>query len=359
MPADGQLVPHPFLHDEGTHVRHPLTDRTLRPGDPGWTQLRALLDGGACPDTPAVLLAGKWLMPAGHDPSPEFRLRVVSLELHSVCNDACWFCPVSVAPRDREFMPDAVVASVLDQLAAHRDTIEAVFMNNYNEPTLDPRFVDHVTALTERELPIALLTNGSGLTPRRTDALVALGGLLHLGVNISSADREHYEAQRGSRHLGVVLRNLDHAAQLGVARHMVLLVLGDDDGDHDRAYEAISARFAGTRFEIERHKVMDRAGYFSFGAQVDAPRTRLRGCENLGARPLEHVHITASGECVLCCQDYDEHYVVGDLREQTLDEILCGPALARMRRQAYGLEDAPPDFICRSCVFARSAGNGR
>jgi hypothetical protein len=99
---------------------------------------------------------------------------------------------------------------------------------------------------------------------------------------------------------------------------------------------------------------MDRAGYFSFGERRDTPQEHLCGCENLGSRPLEHVHITASGRCVLCCEDYDENHVVGDLREQTLDDILRGPAVARLRRQVYGLEDAPPDFICRSCVFART-----
>ena len=348
-------MPHPFLHDEGTHVRHPLLDRSLRPGDDGYAELRALLDGGDA-DAPETLLAEGWLVAPDHDPGPEFRLRIVSLELHSVCNDACWFCPVSVAPRDRELMPDALVESVLDQLAAPRHTYEAVFMNNYNEPTVDPRFVDHVAALTARGLPVALLTNGSGLTPKRTDALVALGGLRHLGVNISSVDPERYRAQRSSRHLAAVLRNLDHAAHLDLAERMELIVLGDDDAEHDREYEEIAARFAGTRFAVTRHRIMDRAGYFSFGARPETPHERLCGCENLGSRPLEHVHITASGRCVLCCEDYDENHVVGDLHRQTLDEILSAPAIATLRRRIYGLEEAPPDFICRSCVFARTGG---
>jgi glycosyltransferase involved in cell wall biosynthesis/SAM-dependent methyltransferase/MoaA/NifB/PqqE/SkfB family radical SAM enzyme len=353
--APDALVPHPFLHDEGARVRHPLLDRSLAEGDDGYAELRARLDGRAS-TPPEPLVRDGWLVDADHDPSREFRLRIVSLELHSVCNDACWFCPVSVAPRDREFMPDALVGSVLDQLAAHRDTIEAVFMNNYNEPTVDPRFVDHVTALTERGLPVALLTNGSGLTPRRADALVALGGLRHLGVNISSADGERYRAQRSSDHLRVVLRNLDHAATLDLAPSMQLIVLGEGDARHDREHEEIQARFAGTKFAVIRHIVKDRAGYagFSFGAKPERPHESLCGCDHLGSRPLEHVHITASGRCVLCCEDYDEDYVVGDLREQSLDEILGGDALARLRRRVYGLDEAPPDFICRSCVFARS-----
>ncbi|HVR99359.1 MAG TPA: SPASM domain-containing protein, partial [Thermoanaerobaculia bacterium] len=74
--------------------------------------------------------------------------------------------------------------------------------------------------------------------------------------------------------------------------------------------------------------------------------------ENVGSRPLQHLHITPQGKCVLCCEDYDEYHVVGDLTVSSVDEVLRGPELARMRRMIYGLEEAPPNFICRNCVFA-------
>jgi hypothetical protein len=57
---------------------------------------------------------------------------------------------------------------------------------------------------------------------------------------------------------------------------------------------------------------------------------------------------------VLCCEDSSERYVVGDLTRQSVTEVLTGPAFARMRRLAYGLDPAPPDFICRRCIFART-----
>jgi radical SAM protein with 4Fe4S-binding SPASM domain len=79
---------------------------------------------------------------------------------------------------------------------------------------------------------------------------------------------------------------------------------------------------------------------------------KLAGCELIGSRPLQHLHITATGDCILCCQDYDENYVVGDLKTQSVRAVLEGDEMARMRRMAYGVEDSPEDFICRSCVFA-------
>jgi hypothetical protein len=98
---------------------------------------------------------------------------------------------------------------------------------------------------------------------------------------------------------------------------------------------------------------MDRAGWLDIGLRPEEKKRRLRGCDNVGSRPLQHLHITPHGTCVLCCEDYDEKYVVGDLADSTIAQVLAGPGLAQMRKWVYGIEDAPEDFICRSCVFAR------
>ena len=55
---------------------------------------------------------------------------------------------------------------------------------------------------------------------------------------------------------------------------------------------------------------------------------------------------------MLCCEDYDEHHVIGDLTRQSLDDVLSGDEIARLRRMVYGLEQAPENFICRKCTFA-------
>ena len=67
---------------------------------------------------------------------------------------------------------------------------------------------------------------------------------------------------------------------------------------------------------------------------------------------LEHLHVTATAKAVLCCQDYYEILTVGDLKSQTVAELLGGETMARLRRWTYGVEEAPADFLCRRCEFA-------
>jgi hypothetical protein len=363
------LVPSPFLHHQpaAQRIYNPLADRTLAAGEPGYDLVRRLLDGShgshgsdAAGDLSRqaeaedwVRLASEgWLVARGEDLSRRFLLKYVSLEAHTVCNQACYFCPVSIAPREDYFMPTDLYERIVGELGAYRDTIESVFMINYNEPTADRRFLDQVRTIKAAGLPPAVLTNGSGLTPERTDALAAMGGLRFLSINLSTLDRERYSRDRGGDHLPLVLRNLDHARDQPLAEQMDIVVLGTGDAEHRSDFAAIEQRFAGSRFTVKYFEVMDRAGYLAIGAKPALPNERLCGCDNVGSRPLQHIHITPRGKCVLCCEDYDAKYVVGDLTRQSVHEVLGGPAMALMRRWVYGLEEAPRDFICRGCTFA-------
>ncbi|HEX9671157.1 MAG TPA: radical SAM/SPASM domain-containing protein [Thermoanaerobaculia bacterium] len=347
----------PFLHLGPERIYDPLTDRMLASGEAGFAALaRLVAGGGEIEELPAgereLLAAGGWLLPAAEDPSRRFLLKYVSLEAHTVCNQTCYFCPVSIAPREDYFMPTELYERIVGELAAFRETIDGVFMINYNEPTLDKRFVEQVRTIKDAGLPPAVLTNATGLTPRRVDAIVAMGGLRYLSVNLSTVDRDRYRDDRGGDHLKLVLANLEYMKDRPVAERMDMVVLGTADANHRRDFEEIRERFAGSRFEVKSYEVMDRAGYMQIGARPARDGRRLCGCDNIGSRPLQHLHITPRGQCVLCCEDYDERYVVGDLTETSVAEVLRGPEMARLRRWVYGLEEAPEDFICRGCTFA-------
>jgi radical SAM family protein/iron-sulfur cluster protein len=347
----------PFLHVGPDRLYDPLTDRTLLASEPGYGVVRDLIAGSLLVDDldaadSSLLAAQGWLLPADEDPARRFLLKYVSLEAHTVCNQTCYFCPVSVAPRESYFMPTELYERIVGELSAYRDTIEAVFMISYNEPTLDKRFVDQARTIKSAGLPPAVLTNGTGLTPARIDALVEMGGLRFLSINLSTLDRERYKGDRGGDHLGLVLRHVEYAATRAVAEQMDMVVLGTGDDNHERDFEEIRRRFEGSRFTIKYFEVNDRAGYLGIGLGRSQPPKRLRGCDLVGSRPLQHLHINPRGQCILCCQDYTESQVVGDLTTTRVADVLTGPGLATMRRWTYGLEEAPASFICRSCKFA-------
>ena len=354
--ADGPWRVSPWIHREEARLVHPLTGREVCSGDPGYLELLRMIENqdtlNTLDDEQQVWLTEGWIEAVSNDRSCDFRLRYVSLETCSNCTQGCYFCPVGAAPRPTELMPTELFESIVGQLAAHRDTIEGVGLSNYNEPTADRRFVDQIALLREHRLPPAVLSNASGFTPDKVDAVVELGGLVYLGINISTVDRERYKKDRGKDHLPRVLEHLDYMKDKPLAETMALVVLGHDDEAHRREIGALEARFAGSNFLVRPFNIMDRAGWLDVGIGPEKPHRRLRGCDNLGSRPLEHLHITAAGKAIFCCEDYDEVHTVGDLTTRTVDEVLSGEEVAKLRRWAYGIEDAPDDFICRNCLFA-------
>jgi len=340
----------PFLHVDAERIYDPLTDRALVPGDEGYAHFRAFESGS---DAHESLERDGWLLRNGSDLSRRHHLKIVSLETLTTCNQKCYFCPVSIAPREDYAMTDELFARIVEELIAFRGTLQSVFLQSYNEPTLDRRFLDQVRTLMANGLPVAVLSNGSGFTPAKTDALIEMGGLRYLCINLSTLDRERYQRDRGADHLPAVLRNLEHMQDQPLAQQMNIVVLGTGDATHEADYDTIRERFAATRFTVEKHIVMDRAGWLDVGLKAADRMRPLAGCDNVGSRPLQHLHITPHGKCVLCCEDYDEKYVVGDLTRSTIAEVLESDEIAKLRRWVYGIDEAPADFMCRDCVFAR------
>jgi MoaA/NifB/PqqE/SkfB family radical SAM enzyme len=346
-----------FLHVGDSRIENPLTGKVLSPSHRAWTTLLALVSGELKPDDLSselheLLAADGWLVRRPQTLGLAYNLEYVSLEAHTVCNQGCFFCPVSVARRDDHFMPTEMFNRIVGELQPYRETIKALYLMVYNEPTVDKRFVDQCRTVLDAGLPPAVNTNGSGLTPARVDALMEAGQLRYLQIQLSTLDREQYRKDRGADHLEQVLRNVDYAKDRPVAQDMVICVLGAGDDEHDRCVDDITRRFEGSRFKIERYTVMDRAGKLDSGQRPDHSHLRLAGCENLGSRPLQHLHINPRGQCIFCCQDYDNEYVVGDLTKDSIEDVLTSPRMAQLRRWAYGLEESPHDFMCRKCVFA-------
>ena len=64
--------------------------------------------------------------------------------------------------------------------------------------------------------------------------------------------------------------------------------------------------------------------------------------------PWFNLTIHSSGKAVMCCIDYKLEYIVGDTNEQTLEEILYGEILERVRQQhSSGSLNFSP---CNKCI---------
>ena len=347
------LVRSPFLNDLEATVYSPLSGVSLpREGEES-TLLAGLASGSLSTADPGVvehLRAARFLIEDVEAESRRTRLLYLSLETCTSCNHRCPFCPVSVSPREKDVMSRELFESIVDQAVAISGERLVIFLSNYNEPTFDPLFDERIRYLLERRIGVSILTNASRFTPERSALVRSLGRFRYIGVNLPTLRPDRYEKLHGTRDLDRILANMEFITS-DLADEIAIVLLGNEDDDHRRDTEEIRARFEPKGWTIKPFKIRSRPGTDTYVLQPPA-RKNLRGCELMGSRPFEHLHVTATGKAVLCCQDYYEHLPIGDVKTQTVAEILGGDTLARLRRWVYGVEEAPADFICRRCEFS-------
>jgi len=343
-----------YLHDRGSVLYNPTTGESLRRGEPAFEALALARQGVVSGGDPAVLAhlrAARFLIDDLDAETRRSHLLFVSLETCTTCNHRCPFCPVSVDPREREVMSQELFESIADQVVEVGERGVVVFLSNYNEPTIDPLFEERCLALFARGLPVSLLTNASHFGPDRAERLARAGRFRYIGINLPTLDPVRYERMHGTRDLARVLANIDGLAAREIAEETTIVVLGNNDEAHRRDVAEIRERFGPRGWEVKSFRIRSRPASGTFVPEPP-PVQALRGCELMGSRPFEHLHVTATAKAVLCCQDYYEKLTVGDLKTQTVAEILGGDVMARLRRWTYGVEEAPADFLCRRCEFA-------
>jgi pyruvate-formate lyase-activating enzyme len=344
----------PYLHDRGDALYNPLSGISLPKDGPGFAALTRIASGGDPAADPAVLehlRAARFLIEDVVAESRRTHLLYVSLETCTSCNHRCPFCPVSVDPRDKEVMSQELFTSLVDQVVEAGGRNVVVFLSNYNEPTVDPLFEERCRVLFDRGLPVSILTNASHLDPERAARIEAMGRFRYVGINLPTLDPERYLQMHGTKDLARVIANVDALRARSLAEETAIVVLGDEDEAHRRDVEAIRSRFEPLGWDVRPFKIRSRPSSGTYLPEPP-PKKRLRGCELMGSRPFEHLHVTATAKAVLCCQDYYEILTVGDLKTQSVAELLGGDTMARLRRWTYGVEEAPPDFLCRRCEFA-------
>jgi MoaA/NifB/PqqE/SkfB family radical SAM enzyme len=344
----------PFLHDRGSVLYNPLTGASLAKDGKAFQAL-SRIEQGLSPEADQGVLdhlkAARFLIDDIEAEVRRSHLLYLSIETCTSCNHRCPFCPVSVDPREREVMSQPLFESILDQVLQVAGRNINVFLSNYNEPTVDPLFEERCAALFARGMTVSILTNASHFSPERGARLEAMGRFRYIGINLPTLDPERYEKMHGTRDLARVLANIDALHARSLAEETAVVVLGEEDEAHRRDVAEITERFGPLGWDVRPFRIRSRPASGTFVPEPP-PKRKLKGCELMGSRPFEHMHVTATAKAVLCCQDYYERLTVGDLKTQTVAEVLGGDVMARLRRWTYGVEEAPADFLCRRCEFA-------
>ena len=270
-------------------------------------------------------------------------LKRVYLEITNVCNLACSFCPgTRRAPR---FLGED--AALLDKL---RGQTQYLYFHLMGEPLLHPLLGRFFAFANEKGFRVILTTNGT-LLAGREELLLSAPALYKLNLSLQS-----FEANEGKDIESYVNQCAAFAARAAAAGKICELRLWNRGGRESRNGEILALlekRFPAPWEENERSVKLAERVFLAEDDKFDWPALdapdRGERCFCYGLR--DQIGVLVDGTVVPCCLDHEGELALGNLFEQTLEEIMSTEEARRIH--AGFSQRKAVEGLCRRCGYAR------
>lgn len=311
---------------------------------PGIEELRERVD---------FFIRERVIVPVSYDESGDFMAHRVDIETCRQCNARCKFCPQSVAPKSRAVMSMELFQLILSRLEGTKP--EWVAFNHYGEPLLDPLFRARVSLLRERGFPLGLYTNATLLKESTIDFL-AQGGVYKVVFNFPSLEPAEWSnlMQLPEKSYWRARRAIEYylSSKAPVENGIYLSVNVPDETQEERA-KRIEEHFSALgKVDVRMEFSNSRAGSVENEFVQISSRAESRhyaGCERI----VQHLHVSWEGKVYLCCQDYDQSVVLGDLTKDSVASIMSSQIARDFRAELYGLTAMKTGRLCLDCNMLR------
>lgn len=254
----------------------------------------------------------------------------------------------------------ALFRSVIDQLSPTLSYLTFYFQG---EPYLNPRFLEMVSYASAAGIYTSTSTNAHYLTPEAARRTVA-SGLDRLIISIDGTTQDVYQHYR----IGGSLSKVVHGATnvLSARRAMKsrtpevvfqFLVVGPNE--HQIPNVRILARQLGVDevvlktaqiygFENGSPLIPKQDRYSRYRKNPDGSYSIKNNLDDHCWKMWHSCVVTWDGKVVPCCFDKDAHFVLGDLRKNSFEEIWYGSEYRQFRQSL--LVSRNEIEMCRNCT---------
>lgn len=262
------------------------------------------------------------------------------LEITNICNLDCVFCPKNERPKRRMSVEE--FDALTDRLCGQ---IKFLYFHLMGEPMLHPHLSDFIRMAKQKEFVPILTTNGTLLDRGLDELPYKIQISLHAHEGNAMSDAEGYI----DRVMQFVLR----AAQSGTIVVLRFWNQGGFDSDNHQLMDLIARHIP--RPWTERYdgwKLSDRI-YVEYDQMFEWPddhHAEYNESEFFCYALRNQIGVLVDGTVVPCCLDHDGSVPLGNLHQQSLEEILSSPR-ARALYDGFSHHQASEAF-CRRCEYA-------
>ena len=300
-------------------------------------------------------------------------IRYAQIDPNGLCNAGCWFCPVSYLGNPIESinqMPIEDFRNIIQQIHDNKGSIvspqfNGIYTSHYNEALLYSHFEEMLEVLREFKLGMVVLTNGTPLTPSKTDLINKYGDVVWgLCVNAPIwSDEELFNKRTNMRKelFHKLKSNVEYAYNNLNNKNLLSIQVNGHDRESgalkgpkfpditptelDEQVKVAKELFPNANVFKQPH-LIDRAGliddYISSSPFIKKDK-KVIGC--MGKRDTEWLHINANSDLFLCCNDYHMEHKFGNLKDESLKDVWMSPKHKSVLESAWS-------SICKDCTSA-------
>ena len=292
-------------------------------------------------------------------------LNYVDIETVSHCNARCTFCPQSQDPLPANTMSLELFEHICKELRKTNQLYEYfyVVLNHYGEPLLDKFFKERVKLLEKYRIDLQIHTNATKLDEDKVAFLYQYKHVVQkIEVNMITLDEEEWCATYGlpPAQFKKTVSNLSNLLRTFASTHRQPkggIVLNGKIKDQ---LESIISHPIKVDWYVMPHN--NRSGNLKINDKNESNiyDTEYKG-NNYMYKCLKKVlksnfSVNYKGKVFLCCQDYYQKNVIGDLTKDSVEHILNTEEANHLRDQMYSNIPADKDLICRKCIHSVIGG---
>ena len=276
------------------------------------------------------------------------RFHKIYLEISNFCNLKCSFCPGT--KRKKQALTVSEFTSLLPKLRPYSDYL---YFHIMGEPLCHPQLPAFLSLAAREGFRVILTTNGT-LLSRNQETLLSSPALHKVNVSLHA-----FEANDLSVPFSEYLQQCFHFGKAAEGKKLVVYRLWNQGGQEERNQEILSAMkaaFPEPWKEGRRGIQIGETVFLEYGKKFDWPDMQAEDTgKNVFCYGLrDQIGVLCDGTVVPCCLDHEGDIALGNLFEESLEDILEKP---RTKAMIEGFQNrTATEDLCRRCGYARRFG---
>lgn len=287
--------------------------------------------------------------------------RRVQIQTTVACGADCTICPHPQLSHawSNGAMHDELFERIVTQLRGRE--VEYVAPYLMADPLSDRKIFDRVRALRAAlpEATIEISTTGKHLLPKLADRLLETP-LSELRISSHGITAAEYARTMPGVDFDKAFANIRRFIERWRASQpfklSIVCLWGLWPEQREREIEAFWGELG---VELSKWRVVSRADQVDltvFGRGSDDPTLYAEQKGNppylcRHHRDTEWLHILSDGRVTLCCMDYGQELILGNVRERSLEQIWAGERFAQIRTTIRGERPMPRGMLCGRCEW--------